>query len=143
MQVADVMSRNIEIITPDISLMDAANKMKKLDCGFLPIGENDRLVGMITDRDITIRAIADGKNPKKTTVRDAMTEDVKYCFESDDIKNAGKIMSENQIRRLVVLNKDKRAVGVCSIGDLVVKSHENEFAGEILEHISQPDETIH
>lgn len=138
MLVREVMSDNVEIINPEISLREAARKMKNLDCGALPIGENDKLIGMITDRDITVRAVAEGKDPDSTHVRNVMTDKIKYIFEDRKVEEAGRLMEDEQIRRLVVINKDKRAVGICSLGDIATHSPENELSGNILENVSKP-----
>lgn len=138
MLVREVMSDNVEIIDPEISLREAARKMKNLDCGALPIGENDKLIGMITDRDITVRAVAEGKDPDSTHVRNAMTDKIKYIFEDQKVEDAGKLMEDEQIRRLVVLNKDKRAVGICSLGDIATHNSGHELSGDILENVSRP-----
>jgi CBS domain-containing protein len=111
------MSKDVKIASPAWSIRDAAKAMKEIDAGFLPVGENDRLVGMVTDRDIAIRAIADGKGPD-TKVRDVMTDDVVYCFEDDDLDSVSTKMADRKVRRLPVLNRDKRLVGVVSLGDL-------------------------
>src|SRR5688500_13063403 len=108
MQVKDVMTRGVECITPRESIADAAKKMKKLDVGALPIcGDNDRLAGIITDRDITIRAIADGCEPGQTCVDEVMTPGIVFCFDDDDVAEAAHLMEDRQIRRLAVLNHDK------------------------------------
>lgn len=138
MKVKEIMTPNVEIINPDMPITEAAKKMKEMDVGILPIGENDRLVGMITDRDITIRAVSEGKDCAATNVRDVMTPHVKYVFDDVTIEEACNVMSEHQIRRLIVLDRDKRAVGICSLGDLVVDSGEEKLAGEALEEISKP-----
>jgi len=138
MQVKDVMTRGAQCIAPDATLQEAARQMKGLDVGPLPVCENDRLVGMLTDRDITVRAVADGKDPCKTHVRDAMTEGIAYCFEDDDVADAARLMKEKQIRRLVVLNRDKRLAGIVSLGDLAVETGDEHLAGKTLEHVSQP-----
>ncbi|HEY1386242.1 MAG TPA: CBS domain-containing protein [Dongiaceae bacterium] len=111
------MSKDVRIASPGWSIRDAAKAMKEIDAGFLPVGENDRLVGMVTDRDIAIRAIADGKGPD-TKVRDVMTDEVIYCFEDDDLDSVSTRMADRKVRRLPVLNRDKRLVGVVSLGDL-------------------------
>jgi CBS domain-containing protein len=111
------MSKDVKIASPGWSIRDAAKAMKEIDAGSLPVGENDRLVGMVTDRDIAIRAIADGKGPD-TKVRDVMTEEVIYCFEDDDLDSVSTKMADRKVRRLPVLNRDKRLVGVVSLGDL-------------------------
>src|SRR6516165_1078610 len=104
MQVRDVMTRGAECVTPSASLQEAASKMKNLDVGPLPVCEGDNLVGMITDRDITVRATAEALPPGLGQVRDVMKPDVVYCFEDQDVEEAARLMQEHQIRRLVVLN---------------------------------------
>ena len=138
MQVKDVMTRGAECVRPDATLQEAAQKMKSLDVGPLPVCDNDRLVGMLTDRDITVRAVAEGKDPRATRVRDAMTEGICYCFEDDDVADAARVMKERQIRRLVVLDGNKRLAGIVSLGDLAVETGDEHLAGETLEHVSQP-----
>jgi CBS domain-containing protein len=112
--------------------------MRSLDAGSLPVCDHDRLAGMITDRDITVRAVADGRDPRTATVRDAMSEGINYCFEDDDVADAARLMRQKQIRRLVVLNHDKRLVGIVSLGDLAVETSDEHLAGETLERVSQP-----
>lgn len=136
MRVADAMTRDVRVANPDESIVDAAKMMADCDCGVLPVGENDRLVGMITDRDIVIRAIAQGKTGT-TKIRDIMSEDVKYCFEEDDIDNVARNMGDLQIRRLPVVNRDKRLVGIVSLGD-ISSTTETEPAAEALSSISEP-----
>lgn len=119
MNVAEVMTTQVEIISPQQTIGDAAQLMQQLDTGVLPVGENDRLVGMLTDRDIVIRAIAQGRGPD-TPVREAMTESVLYCFEDDSVEDAAKQMAEAQVRRLPVMNRDKRLVGIIAVGDLAL-----------------------
>jgi CBS domain-containing protein len=138
MQVREVMTRGVECARPDDTLQDAARKMRNLDVGPLPVCENDRLTGMVTDRDITIRAVAEGKDPRDARVRDVMSEGVEYCFEDDAVEEAARHMKDHQIRRLVVLNRDKRMVGIVSLGDLAVDTGDEQLAGETLERISEP-----
>ncbi len=139
MQVKEVMTRGVECISPTASLEEAARKMRDLDVGPLPVcGDNDRLVGMITDRDITVRAIAEGQNPKTARVQDIMTPDITYCFDDQDVSEAAQIMKEHQVRRLVVLNRDKRLVGIISLGDLAVQARDEGLSSETLERISEP-----
>jgi CBS domain-containing protein len=140
MQVKDMMTRGVECIGPEASLQEAAARMKELNVGPLPVCENDRLVGMITDRDITIRCTADGGHPSKSRVRDAMTPDVVFCFEDQDIAEAADTMRTRQIRRLVVLDRNKRMVGIVSLGDLATEARDDHLSGETLESISQPGE---
>src|SRR3954467_1234113 len=118
MKVSDVMSRDVQLATPKQSIRDAAKIMAKIDAGILPVGENDRLVGIITDRDIAVRAVAAGKGPE-TPVRDVMsTEQVMYCFEDDDVDDVARNMGDVKVRRLPVMDRNKRLVGIISLGDL-------------------------
>ena len=138
MLLRDVMTRHIQEIPPQATLQDAAEKMKSLDVGALPVCENDKLIGMLTDRDIAIRAVASGQDPKSTRVSDAMTSDVCYCFEDEDIDKAAKLMEERQIRRLVVMDRNKHAVGIVSLGDLATRVGNDNLSGEVLERVSEP-----
>jgi CBS domain-containing protein len=134
MRVSDVMTSDVKIMSPDQTIKQAATMMKKLDIGLLPIGENDRLVGMISDRDIALRGVAAGKAPD-AKVRDVMTKDVRYCFEDEDTDEICERMAECQVRRLPVLNRDKRLVGIVSLGDI---SRLTSEAGKALAGISRP-----
>ncbi len=138
MQVRDVMTKGVECVTPSTSLQEAASKMRALDVGPLPVCEGDQLVGMITDRDITVRATAEALPPRLGQVRDVMTPDVVYCFEDQDVQEAARRMKQYQIRRLVVLNWDQRLVGIVSLGDLAVATGDEKLAGETLEQVSEP-----
>jgi len=136
MQVSEVMTRSVQTITPEESISQAAKMMADIDAGAIPVGENDRLVGMITDRDIAVRAVAQNRGPE-TTVRDVMTPDVKYCFEDDDVGSVAKNMSEIQVRRLPVISRDKRLVGTVSLGDLALGAGAGT-AGQAEAGIAQP-----
>jgi CBS domain-containing protein len=138
MKVNEIITRNPEVIRPDVVLADAAQRMNSLDVGMLPVCDGDRLVGMITDRDITVRGVAQGYDPKTARVRDVMTPEVIYCFEDEDIKAVARKMEEWQVRRLPVLNRDKRLVGIVSLGDLAVRTGKEKLAGEVLEQVSEP-----
>jgi len=138
MQVKDVMTRGAQCVGPDDTLQQAARKMKDLDVGPLPVCDHDKLAGMLTDRDIVVRAVAEGRDPATTRVRDVMTPGVCACFEEDDIGEAAKLMREKQIRRLVVLNRDKRVAGIVSLGDLATETQDERLAGRTLEHVSRP-----
>ncbi|RWK53835.1 CBS domain-containing protein [Mesorhizobium sp.] len=120
MKVAEIMTPSVHLASPDESLQKIAKRMAVDDVGFLPVGENDRLVGTITDRDIVVRAVAEGKDGN-ATVREVMTKDVKYCFEDEDIEHVAQNMGDIQVRRLPVLNRDKRLVGVVSLADAALK----------------------
>jgi CBS domain-containing protein len=135
MKVSELMTPDVEIVAPDDTLHTAARMMADLDTGALPVGENDRLVGMITDRDITIRAVAEGRDPNTTKVRDAMSEHIRFCFEDEDTQEVGHKMSDWAVRRLPVLNRDKRLVGIVSLGDLATGGAEQE-SQKALEEIS-------
>ncbi len=137
MQVREVMSRDVAIVNPDTTLREAAVLMRDTDSGFLPVGENDRLVGAVTDRDITMRAVADGKDPNSAKVREAMSSHIAYCFEDQDTKEACTLMGEKQVRRLPVLNRDKRLVGVVTLGDLATRAQHKPQTGEALGKVSQ------
>ena len=135
MQVSELMTRDVRIASPEDSLEQAAKMMAEIDAGVLPVGENDRLVGMITDRDIAIRAVAKGMGPE-TKVRDVMSKEVKYCFEDEDLDDVTDNMGDLQVRRLPVLNHDKRLVGIISLGDVAV-GHASD-ASQALQGISEP-----
>src|SRR5262245_20333058 len=122
MHINEVMTRQVRIASPDDTVQEAANIMHECDFGLLPIGENDRLVGMLSDRDITVRAVAQGLSPGTCKVRDVMSANVKYIYEDESIEDAARNMSELQIRRLPVLSRDKRLVGIVSLGDLALCS---------------------
>jgi len=141
MRVNEVMTHGVECVRPEDSIAAAAQKMKDLDVGALPVcGDNDRLAGMVTDRDITVRATAGCCDPGGTFVRDVMTPNVIYCFEDQDVTEAARLMKENQVRRLVVLNRDKRLVGIVSLGDLAVDTGDEELAGATVSAVSEPAE---
>ena len=112
------MHKGAQWMTPDTPLKALANTMLQQDIGAIPIGENDRLIGMVTDRDITVRAVANGKDVSTLTARDVMTKDIVWCRDSDEVTNAANIMQSKQIRRLPVIDKNKRMVGILSLGDL-------------------------
>lgn len=130
------MTRDVEIANPEQSIREVAQMMGRLDAGVMPVGDNDRLVGMITDRDIAVRGVAHGKGPD-AKVRDVMSREVKYCFDDDDVEDVLDNMGDLRVRRLPVLNRDKRLVGIVSLGDLA-RNGEVAEAGEALSGISQP-----
>lgn len=137
MQVSECMTQDVRVANPTETLQVAARIMADIDAGFLPVGENDKLVGIITDRDIAIRAVGCGCAPD-TKIRDVMSEDVKYCFEDDEVEDVLDNMAEQQIRRLPVVNRDKRLVGVVSIGDLAADGRQAAHAGKALGDIASP-----
>ncbi len=136
MRVSEAMTRDVRVATPGQSIRDVAKMMAEIDAGALPVGENDRLIGMITDRDIAIRAVAQGKGPD-TPVRDVMsTEQVLYCFDDEDLDHVAKNMGDEQVRRLPVVNREKRLVGIVSLGDLA--NRERKAAGKAVSGVSKP-----
>jgi len=137
MQVRDCMSTDVKLINPETTIREAAGLMKDQDTGFLPVGENDRLVGTLTDRDIAIRSVYEGKDPNTAKVREAMSQHIVYCFDDDDTAEAAHLMADKQIRRLAVLNHDKRLVGVVSLGDLADRAHDESAAEQALEGVSR------
>lgn len=139
MRVSQTMSRDVRIANPDQSISSAAQIMAEIDAGFLPVGEDDRLVGMITDRDIAIRGVARNLGPD-ARVRDVMTRDVKYCFDDEDIQHVAENMADIQVRRLPVLNREKRIVGVLSLGDIATNDIP-KAAIKAIHGVSQPGGT--
>jgi CBS domain-containing protein len=136
MKVSEVMSSKVEITSPEDSIQRAAQVMARIDSGILPVGDGDRLVGMITDRDIAIRGVGAGRNPADTPVNDVMTREVKYCFEDDDVSDVAESMAQLQVRRLPVLSRQKRLTGIISLGD-IARDHEPGQAGSALQRISR------
>ena len=136
-QLKDLMSRDVKVISPDMSIKEAAIKMRDGDFGMMPVGEDDRMIGTLSDRDIVIRAVADGLNAD-TKVRDVMSDGVAWAYEDDSVENAAMIMSEWQVRRLPVVDRDKRLVGIVALGDFAVESSDIQPVAEALSEISQP-----
>lgn len=118
MKVKEAMHKGVEWVAPDAPLPSIAKKMRQFDVGVIPVGENDRLVGMVTDRDITLRAVAQGKNASTLTAKDVMTKGVTWCRDTDNIDDAAQTMESKQIRRLPVIDASKRMVGMISLGDI-------------------------
>ena len=133
----DLMSRDVKVVSPDMTIGEAAKKMRDGDFGMLPVGENDRMIGTISDRDIAIRAVAEGKSIA-TTVRDVMSDGIAWVYEDDSVEQAAAIMSERQVRRLPVVNRDKRLVGIVALGDFAVEGSEIQPAAKALSEISRP-----
>jgi CBS domain-containing protein len=136
MRVQEAMSRDVRVVNPGQTIRDVAKMMDEIDAGAIPVGENDRLVGMITDRDIAIRAVALGKGPD-TPVREVMSKDVKYCYEDEDLEHVAQNMGEIQVRRLPVMNRDKRLVGIVSLGD-IAQREDAKTTGKTTAGVSKP-----
>jgi CBS domain-containing protein len=136
-QLKDLMSPDVQVISPDATIREAAEHMREGDFGMMPVGEDDRMIGMISDRDIAIRAVAEGKDAG-TKVRDVMSEGIAWAYEDDSVEQAAMIMSERQVRRLPVVDRDKRLVGIVALGDIAVESSEIRPAAQALSEISRP-----
>jgi CBS domain-containing protein len=137
MNIRDVMTPDVSCVGPDSSILEIARKMRDGDIGSTPVIDNERLVGMVTDRDIVVRIVAEGGDVRTKTARDAMSPGILYCFADDTVESVLESMGGQQIRRLPVVDRDKRLVGVVSLGDLAL-SGKRKAAGEALQEISQP-----
>jgi len=137
MVISEIMTRDVQLVSPEDTLQTAARMMAVYDFGMVPVGENDRLIGMLTDRDITTRAVARGLNPVECKVSDVMSPEVNYVFDYETVEDAARNMSHLQVRRLPVLDRDKRLVGIVSLGDLALR--DPEPAGDALTSISQQE----
>jgi CBS domain-containing protein len=135
MKVREIMTTSVECLSPDTGLREVGNKMKTLDVGFIPICEKDRLIGTITDRDIVLRVIAEGRDVNNSKAREVMTPGAHWCYEDDDVKDIAQKMREKEVRRMLILSRDKRLVGVVSIGD--VSKVEEKVSGETLRDIAE------
>lgn len=137
MRVSEVMTQDVETVTPDASLQEAALAMSRMDVGALPAVDGDRLIGVITDRDIAVRAVALGKDPGSTHVREAMSPGVKYVHDYDDVDEVAEAMADLQVRRLPVVDREDRLVGIVSLAD-IARDRRPRKAGEALQGISRP-----
>jgi CBS domain-containing protein len=132
------MTHEVVTVSPEALLIDAARLMRDSDIGPLPVCEKGRILGMLTDRDITVRAVASGKDPQSTRVVEVMTPEAVSCLESDDVRRAAEIMQSAQLRRLLVVSRDGRLAGIVSLGDLALQTGDEELTGETLERVSEP-----
>jgi CBS domain-containing protein len=137
MQLNQIMTREVETIPPDFSIAEAADTMRLMDVGSLPVCDGTRLVGMLTDRDIAIRAVADGRDPNSTRVSSCMSPEVLYCFEDEDTLDAEHLMQEKQIRRLPILNRDKQLTGIVALADIAIRTNDIKEVAETVREISQ------
>lgn len=132
-KIKDIMSRDLHFVGPDDSLQDAAKQMRSHDVGFLPVVDGQKLVGALTDRDITVKAVAEGKDPKKSHVKDVASKDVAWCYDDQDPDDAAKVMKDKEVRRVMVIDHDsKQLVGVVSVGDLATKDS-SKTSGSVME----------
>jgi CBS domain-containing protein len=137
MRVSEAMTREVRICTPGQPIREVARTMAAIDVGVLPVGENDRLIGMITDRDIAVRAVAQGKGPD-TPVREIMSEHVEYCFDDEELDRVAQGMADVRVRRLPVVNREKRLVGILSLGDVARRGNQREIVAETFAGVSAP-----
>jgi CBS domain-containing protein len=138
MNVKEIMHANPTFISPNTTIQKAANIMKNIDSGFLPICNGEKLIGTITDRDIVVRFVAEAKDPTtSTSVEDIMSQKIIYCYEDDDIEMAAQKMEQEHIRRLVVLNNNKKLVGIISVGDISAKLPDSKLSGEIMNKVNE------
>lgn len=137
MKAADIMTKDITVVNPESSIRDAAEKMRALDTGILPVCDGRDMVGVITDRDIVIRTTADGKDPAGAKVKEAMTTEVAFCLEDEDIEKIAHRMEENRIRRMPVISHGKKLVGMISLADMAARGGQGA-ACEVLEKVSRP-----
>lgn len=138
MKIRQILTQNPEVISPRARICEAARLMRDLDIGMLPVCDGERLVGSITDRDLTIRAVADGCDALSTRVSDIMTPEVFYCFDDSEVEEAAHLMEDKQIRRLPILDRSKRLIGIVSLGDLALRSRNGPLTEEVLECVSEP-----
>lgn len=136
MKIEEIMSPYVRCVQSEVSLVEAAVVMRDMDVGALPICENGRLVGVLTDRDIALRAVAECRDPRWTTVREVMSDGVIYVYADQAVEDAAELMERKQVRRLLVLNREKRLVGIVSLGDVAIHTS-NELSGEALKVMSQ------
>lgn len=138
MQVQEIMTTNFEMIESTSSLNQAAEKMKSLNVGVLPVKEGTKLIGLITDRDIVVRALAEGRDPSSTQAKDIVSSELICCSQQDSIEDCAKLMEEKKVRRVVVCDQENTPVGIISIGDIAAKSKQEQLVGQALETISEP-----
>jgi CBS domain-containing protein len=134
----DVMTRDVQVVRPEATVFEAASLMKRLDVGALPVCDGRRLQGMLTDRDVVVRSVADSRDPQLATAREAMTEEVIYAFEDDSVEKGAELMRKHRIRRLPIVSREKNLVGIVSLGDLAVDAGDDRMSGETLERVSEP-----
>jgi len=137
MKVQEIMTRKVECVDPTLPIAKVAEKMRDLNIGFIPICQADRLVGTVTDRDITTQSVAQGRDPRLATVSEIMSASIFYCYEDEDIRDVARQMQEKEVRRMIILNRNKRLVGVVSLGDLARLVAEKSLAGETLAEIAE------
>ncbi len=138
MQIKQIMTKDVVTSSPDETIQHAAEKMKSIDVGMLPVIENGNLLGTITDRDITVRVVALGLDPTKAQVRNTMSQGVVFAYEDEDVHKTAQRMMENQIRRLPIVNRSKKLVGIVALGDLATETKDKKMTAQVLERVSEP-----
>ena len=139
MQVKEIMTRDVETVRRDTLLTDAAERMRTHDIGILPVWDGEQLQGIVTDRDIAVRAIVKNQQPELLRCQDVMTQNVVFCFEDQEVTEAGRIMQDHKIRRLPVINRQRHLVGIISIGDIALGTGDTKLAGVSVQEVSAPD----
>lgn len=137
MELRDIMTKHVHVVSPATTIREVARQMRDLDTGILPVVDEQAVIGLVTDRDIVVRALADGKDADDA-VTTAMTGAVVCMYEDDDIEEAAQVMEEKQIRRLIVLNRNQELAGIISLADLTREVGDEELSGEILKNVSEP-----
>ena len=143
MKVREIMTREVKVVPLDASVHTAAEQMRSLDVGSVPVCDGKKLQGMLTDRDIVLRAVAAGQSPDDAKVCDVMTKDVVWCFEDDEVDELVRKMETKKIRRIPVVNKDKELVGIVAMGDLATQTGDQQVKGRVIEKISERTGTKH
>jgi len=138
MLLKEIMTSTVDVISRDAKAAEAALEMKYLDIGAMPVCDGDRLCGMVTDRDLVVRVVAKGLDPKQVHVSDATSSELFFCYEDEDLEKASQVMSQKQIRRLPILSRAKKLVGIVSLGDLAVRGKDAQTSGVVLEQVSRP-----
>ena len=138
MLLKEIMTSTVDVISRDAKAAEAALEMKYLDIGAMPVCDGERLCGMVTDRDLVVRVVAKGLDPKQVNVSDATSSEVFFCYEDEDLEKASQVMSQKQIRRLPILSRAKKLVGIVSLGDLAVRGKDAQTSGVVLEQVSRP-----
>ncbi|HEY1084367.1 MAG TPA: CBS domain-containing protein [Prosthecobacter sp.] len=142
MKINEIMTSEVKVIKPETPLQDAAGFMRELSIGALPVCDGKKLIGMLTDRDIVVRAVADGLDISTTTAAECMTAEITFCFDDEELEAAEGLMKDQQIRRLPVVDREKQLVGILSLGDIAIKTDEVNAVGQTLQDISQPEGEI-
>ncbi len=134
------MTSTVEVLPPTATIRECAERMRDLDVGCMPVRDREKLVGVVTDRDVVLRAIAEGLNPEQARLREIMSGDVVTCYEEDDVQQAAEAMEQNQVRRILVLDAEEQLVGILALGDLAVGGDDRALSGEVLGRVSDPAE---